>query len=299
MINIKANFIKSILLLAIISLVGCTAPKEPPLKIIVNSWIGYSPLFYLKEKGWLDEHNIEITTVISLGESLNIYETAELDAFTGTQYEYNLAQQKDASMMPVIMFDRSNGGDVIMGNISLESLLKTDELIDVYLEINSVNYLVFKDFVKQHKLSKQQFNFINNDQIKTLAILKKATQQKPSLVASYTPYSQQLQAIGLQELASTKQGLDLLVVDALFTNKETFLKHQPQFTTLKRLVDQAITDLKADPREYYNKVSPYLENTSYEEFLSSLNGIEWLNRPLEPELVERLNQYQFPVRNLL
>ncbi|GKT12167.1 MAG: NitT/TauT family transport system substrate-binding protein [Thiomicrorhabdus sp.] len=295
----KTNLIKSILLLVVFSLLGCTSPKEQPLKIIVNSWIGYSPLFYLKEKGWLDQHNIKITTVISLGESVNIYETAELDAFTGTQYEFNLLQQQDHSLMPVIMFDRSNGGDVIMSNISLNSLQNTNEIIDVYLEINSVNSLVFKDFVKQHNLSEHQFNFINKDQLQTFSILKQANNTRPSLVASYTPYSQHLEAIGFHEVASTKQGLELLVVDALFTNKETFIKHQKKFTELKRLIDLAIADLKNDPKDYYNKVSPYLENASYEEFLTSLKGIEWLNEPLDPKLIERLNQSQFPVRNLL
>jgi len=206
------------------SLSACTAQKETPLKIIANSWVGYSPLFYAKESGWLEPLNIQLSTVISLGESLSIYESAELNAFTGTQYEFNYIQQKDPSLIPIILFDRSNGGDVVMANQSLQALQDTIQTIDVYLEMHSVNQLIFKDFIQLNHLTHKKFNYINKNQLKVYTQLSVSLPRHPTIVVSYSPYQQKLAALGLQELASTRDGISLLVIDALFTPKETFLK---------------------------------------------------------------------------
>lgn len=295
------RIIHVVLLFTFISLFACSPPKEAPLKIIANSWIGYSPLFYAKEKGWLDPLNIQVLTVISLGESLNIYESAELDAFTGTQYEFNQVQKKDSSIMPIIMFDRSNGGDSIMANQSIHDLQETTQTIDVYLEIHSVNQLVFKDFIKTHNLTHKKFNYKNKNQFKIYSILQETIPTSiPTIIVTYSPYTQKLISLGLQELASTRNGLDILVIDALFTPKQTFIQNQTKFKHLKKLIDQAIVDLETDPLHYYEMVKMHLEDVSYHDFLNSLEGIEWLNTPPLPvELQQRLNQAQFPIQDLI
>ena len=287
-------------LIIIINLSGCSSPQEESsLKIIANSWIGYSTLFYAKESGWLEAHDIQLSTVISLGESLNIYETAELDAFTGTQYEFKQAQQKDPTLIPVIIFDRSNGGDSILANASIEALHQTTEVIDVYLEMHSVNQLVFQDFIKKHQLTDKTFNYINRDQIKTYSYLESKPPTQATIIVTYVPYTQKLLKIGFKELASTRQGLDILVLDALFASQQSFSKHQQQFIQLKSLHNRALLNLQNNPLEYYKKVKPHLENTSYEDFLNSLKDIEWLNTPLKEKLIQRLDDSHFPIKDLL
>lgn len=294
------KFIKhGLILIIIFSLSACSVQKEAPLKIIANSWVGYSPLFYAKESGWLKPINIQLSTVISLGESLSIYESAELNAFTGTQYEFNYIQQKDPSLIPIILFDRSNGGDVVMANLSLQALKNTTKIIDVYLEMHSVNQLVFKDFIQLNHLTNQKFNYINKDQLKVYTQLSASLPSHPTIVVSYSPYQQKLALLGLQELASTRDGITIFVIDALFTPKETFLEHETQFKQLKILIDNALVALEKDPFEYYQKVSVHLEDTSYQDFLASLEGIQWLNQSLTLEQKKRLHSIPFPTRNLL
>lgn len=280
----------------LLSLSACQTQPPVPLKIIANAWIGYSPLFYLKETGLLAKHNIELSVVTSLGESQSIYETAKLDAFTGTQYEFAQSLQLDHTLIPIIMFNRSNGGDAVLSNLSLEEL-KNAPKIDVYLEINSVNMVVFKDFVKQHRLETLSFNFINSEQNKTVLHIKDI--QQPSLIVTYAPYTQTFSQAGFTTLATTKNGLNLLVVDALFTNKAKLAAHSHQFNELNRLIGDALGQLKRDPLDYYNTVKPYLNPLTYAEFTQSLSDIEFLQAPLSPDLIERLNQAEFPIRNLL
>ncbi|WP_373020898.1 ABC transporter substrate-binding protein [Thiomicrorhabdus sp.] len=285
--------------LTVIGLSSCSSKEDKPLKIVANSWIGYSPLFYAKASGWLEPLNIELSTVVSLGESLHIYKSSNKDAFTGTQYEFSQAYQKDNTLMPIMMFDRSNGGDMVMGNQSVESLKSATSPINVYLEINSINYVVFKDFIKQNKLEDKTFNFINKDQLKIVSAIAEAPNHEPKIAVTYIPYNYSLEKHGFTTLASTRDGLNLLVLDALYTNKESFSLHQEQFKRLKILIDRAIQDLQNDPKLFYDKVNPYLENSSFEEFQSGLQDIVWINQSLSPQLIERLNQAQFPIRDLL
>jgi NitT/TauT family transport system substrate-binding protein len=298
-LNIRTLMKSMLLALTVILTLGGCSSKPEPLKLIANAWIGYSPLFYAKEMGWLDDHNIHLSTVVSLGESMHIYESARMDAFTGTQYEFNQLQQKDPFLTPVIMFNRSNGGDMVMSSHSLETLKAATQPIDVYLEINSVNYLVFRDFIQFYQLQNQPFNFINHDQLKIQAILQNQTQRPPSLVVTYVPYNHQLEKLGFKTLSSTADHSALLVVDALYTSESTLNRQMEQFKALKQLVDRAIADLHKDPRSYYEKVSPYLENNSFEEFQTGLESIEWLNQDLSDKLLHRLQQAQFPARRLL
>ncbi|BBP43415.1 hypothetical protein [Thiosulfativibrio zosterae] len=292
-----------------ISLSGCSLQTEKPLKIIANSWIGYSPLFYAKEQGWLVENNIELYTVVSLGESLSLYENAGFDAFTGTQFEYQQAKKSKPDLMPVIMLDKSNGGDMVMSNGSIKQLQETPGQIDVYLEINSVNSLIFKDFIKANALTNKSFNFINQDQIKihtevTNRFKAKNPAEDPNkspffVVVTYEPFNHQLNKQGMTTISSTGDDLQLLVIDALYTEPKTFKKHAAQFRTLKLLLDRSLQDLHAHPKAYYEKVKIYLENPSYPEFLSSLDSIQWLNKDISPELNQRLQEAQFPLEATL
>lgn len=292
------NAIKALILLSVLFISSCDEKPEPPLKIVASSWIGYSPLFYAQESGWLTPLNITLTNVVSLGEALRIYESAGMDAIAGTQYEFNQVHAKDHSVMPVIMFDRSNGGDLIMSNQSIASLQKSDKTINVYLEMDSVNYFLFKSFIAANRLEGRKYNYINKDQLK-ISALRNTPTTGPTIIVTYVPYNAKLALQGFHVLASTRQGLDLLVVDGLYTSKATLIKHRAQFVALKSLVDKAIRELEVNPKGYYEKIKTYLENPSYDDFMASLGDIVWLNKPLPDELVKRLNATAYPVRDLI
>jgi len=85
-----------------IFLFACSPTEKPPLKIVTNSWIGYSPLYYARQKGILESHNINLVNVVSLGEARQLYESGVAMAFTGTQYEFFQSYQSDHSLMPVM-----------------------------------------------------------------------------------------------------------------------------------------------------------------------------------------------------
>lgn len=290
----KLAFFISVLLL----LSACSQGDYAKLKISATTWVGYSPLFYAKEKGWLDGLNIKLLHVVSLSENMYLFQAGNADAYVGTQYEYSLLSETDPTLMPVMMFDRSYGGDIIMSNVSLEELRSTSEPIDAYLEMDSINSTLLADFLSYYGLQDKKLKYINQDQANLSGLQAKAL-SRPSLLITYTPYNIQLAKQGFKEVASTKDGLGLLVVDALFTREATLHQHRQQFDGLKKLVDEATDALQRDPHEFYATVKPYMLEVSYEEFLRSLDDIIWINKQISADLRIRMQQADFPIRGLI
>lgn len=291
-------FKKISLLLSILFFSACFSSYDKPLKISATTWIGYTPLFYAQEKGWLEPLNIKIANVVSLSENMALYKSGNFDAYVGTQYEYGVLLPKESTLHPVMMFDRSYGGDVVLGNISIKELEATGAMIDVYLEMDSINITLLQDFQKKYKLEGKKINYLNKDQA-YISTLRVSDMKNPTLIVTYSPYNNYLVKSGFQQLASTKEGLDLLVVDAMFTTNKVFEEHEEQFIQLKKLVEKSISALEANPREYYETIKAYLPQTSYEEFQASLKDIIWINKTIPPELQERLNQANFPIRKII
>jgi len=123
--------------------------------------------------------------------------------------------------------------------------------------------------------------------------------KNPTIIVTYSPYNNYLTKRGFKELVCTKEGLDLLVVDAMFTTDKVFDEHQQQFLELKKIVDKSLNALNENPKEYYETIKMYLPETNYEEFQHSLEDIIWINKAMPLELQERLNKANFPIRGII
>ena len=278
--------------------ISCSSDYDKKLKISATTWVGYTPLFYAKEMGWLDPLNIKLLNVSSLSENMYLYKAKNSDAYVGTQYEYNILSKEDSSLIPVMLFDRSNGGDVVMSNVSLDELKDSSGVIDAYLEMDSINFTLLEDFIKKNGFEGRKINYINQDQAH-ISTLKSASMKRATLIVTYSPYNSELQKKGFMKIASTKDGFDLLIVDAMFTTTEVLQRHKKQFRELKKAVDMAVVELQKNPKQYYEKIKPYMLNMNYDEFMKSLDNIIWINNGISSELKERIKDNNFPVEDLI
>lgn len=288
---------KSIFLLfTIFIFTSCSIQENKKLKIATTSWIGYTPLLYAQEKGWLEPLNIKLLNVVSLSESMYLYKGNNADVYMGTQYEYNFLAQKIESLIPIMLMNKSNGGDLVMSNFSVDELQKTEQEIDVYLEMDSINSILFEVFIKKYNLENKQINYINKDQayISELKNINKAT-----IIVTYVPYNKILEKNGFKSLETTKNNYDLLVIDGMITTKETLNENKKTFLELKKLINKAIENLQNDPKEYYETIKDYLIDTNYEEFSESLNDIIWINKNIPEKIIENLSNNNFPTRDLI
>lgn len=283
-------------LISIIFLTSCVNDKKDKLRVVTSNWIGYTPLFYAREKGLLDKLNIQLLSVVSLSESLHTYKSKHADIFLGTQYEYEEAFKRDNQVVPIILLNKSDGGDVVMSNLTLEEIKKEDKQIDVFLELSSVNSLVFDDFITKHNIKNKNFNYVNKDQS---FIAQQKEFKNPTIVISYNPYNITLEKNGLKTLETTKDNIEILIVDAMFTTNDILIKYKDELKELKKIIDIAIDDLEKDEKAYYDLIKDYLYDTSFEEFQQSLSNIKWINKNIDQNILDSLKEHNFPTKELL
>ena len=280
-------------LLALLLLSAQAFSKE--LTISTNSWIGYTPLFYANEKGYLKDLDIKLINSDTLAQAAVLYENAKADMVTTTQYEYHAIKKAGHSIIPVILFDRSNGADLVLSNKSITQLQKAKK-IEAYLKTDSINAEVLEDFIRFYHLDRNKITFINKEPSQLQHI--KAQENKNILVVTFVPYNMPLEKNGFKVLASTKDTKVIVVVDSLCTNKKTLLDDKKRLKELKKILDKSIVELQSNKKASYKLVKSYLQNISYGEYLDSLKVIKWINKPSK-NFIDRIKDMGYNENQLI
>lgn len=287
--------IKILTLMLLLLFTACSNPQQNELVLSTNPWIGYTPLFYAQEKGYLKEINIKLLSAVSLGESSNIFSVSKAQLLTTTQHEYLALKNEVTSIVPIILIDRSDGGDMILSNRTIQELNESKS-IDVYLEIDSINKEMIEDFTQRHQLDANKMHYINRDQAQIQEITPFTS--KAILIATYTPNNIKLEKKGFKELASTKDINTILVIDAICTTQQILHTNKKRLQKLKAIIEKSIEEIMADKIAAHRITRKYLDNLSYEEFSNSLETIKWLNNPSQ-ELLKKINLMGYKKENLL
>jgi NitT/TauT family transport system substrate-binding protein len=282
-------------------LTACSLSNQKEILIATKQWIGYTPLYYAYEKGYLKKFHIQIINTVSLAEAADLFKVGKADMVTTTQHEYNTLRDETHNIVPVILLDRSNGGDMVLSNRSITQLQKSNKIY-AYLEIDSINQEIIKDFIKNNMLDINKFVFINKDQeqiqsIDFQAILKK-DKDRDIVIVTYIPYNIALQKRGFKEVASTKSIDSIIVIDALCATKNLVKNDKVRLVALKKILDRSIDEINKNPNESYKVTKKYLSNISYAEYLQALQNIKWINKPSD-ELLEFISQYHYERKNII
>lgn len=265
-----------IIFLTVLALMGCTCKKTDTnkLRVVVSNWVGYSPLIYAYEKGDLDELNMELIVSTSLQASLLMYKKNRYEGICSTQKELNYLNQnkeKSSHLIPVAVFNRSYGGDVILSNIPKKQLYgKAYKKADVFLEKESISEVLFNDFKKMTRWD-TSFNIHYINQYNVTDLNYDIDKNIPKLVVTYEPYATKLRKKGLYLIESTKND-HLLVFDFLSIKRGSL--SEEQIKKLQKTINRSIMKLKNNPEEFFDTVKVYFEDVTFDEFKSSLNEIQ-------------------------
>ncbi|MFK5881215.1 MAG: ABC transporter substrate-binding protein [Sulfurospirillum sp.] len=262
---------------------GCfdnTQKKE--LKISTNSWIGYAPLFYASKKGYLKDLDIKLVINVSLAESADVYSIGKADMVTTTQHEYYSIKNTQNDIVPLILIDRSYGGDMILSNVDINTLKKANKIY-AYLEIDSINSEILKDFIKNNSIDENKMEFINQDQAKMQDI--KNSKNRAIVIVTYSPYDVFLKKKSFKEVISTRDMDSIIVIDALCGTQSLYKKERKRLEKLKKIIDKSIGEIQKDKLKSYNIISPFLNDISYKEYIKALKNIKWINKPSKELLI--------------
>jgi NitT/TauT family transport system substrate-binding protein len=271
--------------------------KKPPLVISVDQWIGLAPIYYAHSKGWLAQANIQLLVAPSISENLRIFESGASDMFTATQHEYFRERKTHPDLIPVIHYDRSFGGDIVMANRTNKELLLGNEIIDVYIEADTVNEEMLDYWIKDTKISRQRLHIHSRVQDE-IATIKSSPNEHPIMLVTYNPHNLSLEKNGFHEIASSKNE-NYLVIDAMYTSSKLYRDRLQTFQKLNDIRKRAIKAYESNPKKFYEVVKPYLSNPGYDEFLEMKQNIQWVTQTPSPNLSRRLQEIKFPAKDLL
>ena len=113
---------------------------------------------------------------------------------------------------------------------------------------------------------------------------------------TYDPFSDILIQKGYQEIASSKLST-ITIIDLLVVKESIYQKYPDVFSQLRKSINQAIKNLEDDPSEFYKTIEHYLEGQTYDEFLSSLDGIKFIKTAADEKLYLDIYQRQSQKKN--
>lgn len=265
------------------------------IRISTNPWVGFTPFIYAQEKGWLEKTPFRFMWLVDLTDNARLYQRGFTQGFTATQYEL-MHFKGHHTIKPVFLIDHSYGADAILSNRTLEELRSVKSPIKVFLERGSLNEDFFEAFVKEQKMESLVFSQIDASQ-KNIGTLP--MREDPVIIISYAPYLSELTKKGYQTIASTRTMNSFYVIDALFVDEKVIDANTQEFIRLREILTLAIKRFREDPKEYYTTIKGYLEGQTYEEFMASTEGIEWLHDTVPDTIVAHLNRQQVKTDRLL
>ncbi len=274
--------------IAAILFLGCGDTSQKKTIIAANDWIGYLPLAYADEMGWLKKQNFILKWTKSLSESKVLCEMDLCDGLCSTQFEVK-SLKNPKKVVPYFFIDQSLGADMILSNVTLKKL-KNLPWIDVYLERSSVNEFLIENFKKNFHIKTK---FILNDI--TQEDLLKLNKKKPIIIVTYEPYATRLKERGFLLLASSKT-LDGLRIYDLFFAKKNFPKSRAQ--ELHTIFFTAVKELKKKPKYFYQIIKKYTVFQSFLEFQIAMQGLRWIENPTKED-IEYLRKDGFDISRLI
>ena len=286
-------------ILAILILSSCSeSEKKPPLVLTTDTWVGAAPLYYAHAMGWLKEANIEMLQTDSIDENVEHYNNGAADIITGTAHEYRRLTPRHPDLVPIIIYDRSYGGDVILSNRTLSQICQSGENIDIYLEKNTVSEEMLNYFLGENNLSKQRFILYDRNQ-NEMEKLMASPLSAPVIVITYNPHDIILKKQGFFELASSKNER-YVIVDGIYLSSQIAHQHPEQMKALRNALGAAVRAYHHDPKAFYETIKSYLGNVSYEEFGKMIGNIQWTeDHKLTPLILQQLQRNHFPTQDLI
>jgi hypothetical protein len=184
-----------------------------------------------------------------------------------------------------------------MSNVNLKTLRKTEQPIDVWLEIDSVSQELFKAFARTPGLQNKTFHFHNLD---PESISKLPLKKSPAILVTYEPYDDPLRSRGYRKLISTADpALSFKIIDALYADGEDLRNFHKELTVLNRLIARALHDLRKDPETFYRYVHNYLHGEDYAHFRESLKTVDWIYDRRDKAFLELLRKQGLPTKALM
>lgn len=260
---------------------SCSAgPPPPPLRVGVNPWPGYSPLYLARSLDYYPEGTVQLVDLPSTTEVTRAYRNGDLDVVAIPLDELLQIAATRPQIRAIVVADISAGGDVILGRAPARSMQ------DLRGKRVGVESSALGAYVLARALQIANMN-VADVQVVPLSIAEQEQAFRDGhidAVVTFDPVRSQLVQAGAVTLFDSRQ-MPGEIVDVLAAEAPLLDQRLEDIQGLVQGWSRAVAYLKENPKDAMRRMAPARGMTP--ERLQQ--ALQLLHTPSAPEVYTMLN----------
>jgi NitT/TauT family transport system substrate-binding protein len=275
------NFFILILIgMTLLALAACKNKPSPPMRIGMNVWPGYEPLFLARKAGALNEKDFRLVEFSNGSEVGRAFRNGILEATCLTLDEVFYTIQDGMDPVILLVLDESCGADVVLARPEIKNLagLKGKRIA---VEVSAVGAYMLTRTLKQAGLTIKDVTPVY------LPIEKHFSAYNDGLVdavVTFEPVRTRLLSLGTVDLFNSSM-IPGEIVDVLVVRRDYLESHPERIEALRKAWFAALEQMRRSPHESARFMA-VRERVTTEEFESSLRGLRLPNEQENNELLD-------------
>lgn len=267
--------------LAVIGLVvafalpACSEAPSQPLRVGIDPWPGFAPLFLAADQGFFAEEgvDVELVELSSLADVRRAFERGQTDGMASSLVEV-LDADRNSDRAPVIalMADYSNGADVILAKKEITNVadLKGQR---IGLEPSSLNRFILNRALARGGLSMADVEIVSLPQ---LGLQEAVEASSVDAVVTYPPISTDIERTGLFAQVFSSADIPGEVSDVVSFSREIASRRSADLDSFVRAWGRAVNAIEENPNESYQVIGRYI-GMNADDLKETYKGIELIS----------------------
>lgn len=279
---------------------ACTQVQAPPMRVGVNLWPGYEPLFLARELGYYPAAGVHLVEYTADSQALRAYRNGALEGLALTLDETLRLAAVDPSPRIVAVLDLSYGADVVVARPEIQSLgdLKGKR---VGVEYSGLGAFFLSRVLAAADLRQSDIELVP---VELGAQVEAFRSGRVDALVTAEPGASQLIAEGARRLFDSRQ-IPGEIVDVLVVSADYIERHPERVQSLVQGWLQALGHLRQDREDALARMAAR-EGISPGDFAFALDGLQipglTANRALlsgeAPGLLPTLNRLESTLREV-
>lgn len=246
---------------------GCSS-REAALRIASHDWLGYQPLFLARELGFLDEEGVRLVEMPSASYSLQALSAGNVDGAALTLDEVLSARADGLDLRVVLVFDVSDGADVLLAHPDIDSLRDLAGR-RVGVESTAVGALMLSEALQAAGLAPASVKLVPLTADRHYAAF---TSGQVDAVVTFEPMASRLLRMGARRLFDSR-AIPGRIVDVLALRADALDASPRALTGLLGAYFRALGHLRQHPEDGVGRMAARLELPA-SAVQSSLEGLK-------------------------
>ena len=266
------------ILMTALTIGGCKRASEP-LRVGVNVWPGFEPLFLARSLGFYDGQPIELISLPSCDEVIRAYRNGTINVAAVTADEALRIAEQLPNQRIILACDFSNGADVILAKPKFKTMAALRGR-RIGVDQNTLGAYVLSRALQITGMTPADVTVVPvwfDEHEEAYAA------DKVDAVVTFEPRRTHLLAVGAKAVFDSSQ-IPGEIVDVLLTHRELLEKGGAAYQTLVKGWFRGLDYLRKQPQDAARRIAPR-EQMSPEAFLASLHGIELPDREANVRLL--------------